>query len=360
MNTKFVPVGTIITFAGEVKDRYEELEKLGWLVCDGREFEQEKFPELFAQIKTTFGSQAEGLYNIPDLRGLFIRCISNDSGKDPDVAARVALMAGGASGNNIGSYQGYATASPKNDFHASIKNNSIAAMNLDAATDAGRSGEVGSSDTTAITDGTGGDLETRPKNKYVYYLIKISKLDKNNDNVLLPVGSIISFSGRPNGTIKQQYIRCEGQGISIAGQFQELYDAIKVSNGKPKNGYFNIPDYQGYFLRGVDSLAPGFRRDPEADQRTAPFAQRPEGEGGNMGDNVGSVQMDATAYPVTGSFSTTIPRLPSKQGSMAMDGLIKDTFDWNPNSQTVIVTETGGDTETRPINTSVDWYIKFI
>jgi len=360
MNTKLVPVGTIIPFAGEVKDRYEALEKSGWLVCDGREFEQDKFPELFAQIKTNFGSQAEGLYNIPDLRGLFVRCISNDSGKDPDADGRVTLMAGGNSGNNIGSYQGYATGKPKHAFHATIKNNNIVSMNLDAATDAGRSGKVGSDITAAATDGTGGDLETRPKNKYVNYLIKISKLDQNNDTVLLPIGSIIPFSGPPNASIKQQYIRCEGQGISIAGQFEELYEAIKLSNGKPKNGYFNIPDYQGYFLRGVDSLAPGFRRDPDADKRTPPFPERPEGDQGNKGDQVGSVQNDATAYPVTASFSTTIPRLPSKEGSMAMDGLINDTFDWNPNSQTVVVSEAGGDPETRPVNTSVDWYIKFI
>ncbi len=360
MNTKFVPVGTIITFAGEVKDRYEELEKLGWLVCDGREFEQDKFPELFAQIKTSFGSQAEGLYNIPDLRGLFVRCISNDSGKDPDADGRIALMTGGNSGNKIGSYQGYATGKPKNDFRAIIQNNDIVSMSLDSATDAGRSGIVGSDSTAEETDGTGGDLETRPKNKYVYYLIKISKLDQNNDKVKLPVGSIIPFSGTPNGTIEQQYIRCMGQGIPIAGQFEELYEAIKLSNGKPKNGYFNIPDYQGYFLRGVDSLAPGFRRDPEADKRTPPSPERPEGERGNMGDQVGSVQDDATAYPVTASFSTIIPRLPSKQGSMAMDGLLKDTLDWNPNSNNVVVSESEGDAETRPVNISVDWYIKFI
>lgn len=360
MDPKFVPVGTVIAYSGEVAEQYEALEKSGWLLCDGREFDESENAELFAEIKTSFGSQAKGVYNIPDLRGLFIRGVNGSSGADPDADSRKALMAGGNTGNTIGSYQEYATGVPRNPFQATISNNDIVSMKLDAATDAGRSGYAGEDDTGAWTDGSGGDLETRPKNKYVHYLIKKSRLDQYNDPVMLPIGSIIPFAGMANTIIEQQYIKCMGQALPIVGQFQYLFNAIQYVHGKPKEGYFNLPDYQGQFLRGVDSQAPEFRRDPDADKRTPPFPDRPEGDRGNAGDKVGSAQMDATGYPLSAGFFTKIPRLPYSEGKMAMDGLVKTTLDWNAGGVDVNVTESGGDAETRPVNYAVDWYIKFI
>lgn len=46
----------------------------GWLVCDGRELSRGQYPDLFAAIGTRYGA-GDGLttFNIPDLRGQFVR-----------------------------------------------------------------------------------------------------------------------------------------------------------------------------------------------------------------------------------------------------------------------------------------------
>ena len=69
---------------------------------------------------------------------------------------------------------------------------------------------------------------------------------------------------------------------------------------------------------------------------------------------------DATGYPVSGDFFTKIPYLPKAEGNAAISGLIRYVYIWNSGSVTANVTESGGDKESRPINVSVDWYIKYI
>ena len=83
IQSEFVPVGTIVAYGGEVKDRYIELENAGWLVCDGRELERGHYSELYESIQSAFGSANEALFNLPDLRGLFFRVVSGNSNLDP-------------------------------------------------------------------------------------------------------------------------------------------------------------------------------------------------------------------------------------------------------------------------------------
>lgn len=68
----------------------------GWLVCDGTAVSRATYANLFAQISTIYGAgDGSTTFNLPDLRGEFIRC--NDEGRGVD------------SGRNVGSYQAYAT-----------------------------------------------------------------------------------------------------------------------------------------------------------------------------------------------------------------------------------------------------------
>ena len=67
-------------------------------------------------------------------------------------------------------------------------------------------------------------------------------------------------------------------------KFRTLFEAIGTSYGSALDNHFRIPDYQGYFLRGLD---PSGKRDPD----------RPESE-----RKVGSTQLDATGphtHPVS-------------------------------------------------------------
>jgi microcystin-dependent protein len=351
--TTFVPVGTIVAYGGEVKNRDDDFKGQGWLVCDGREVERQHYLELYDSIRAAWGSAREGVFNLPDLRGLFFRVVSGSSNRDPGAAERVALAPGGDNGNLVGSYQKYATGAPKAHFRAKIPNNVIVSRRVDVGCNTSTSGKIGPSDAGGDTVG-GGDLETRPKNKYVHYLIKYSNLNKYREEVQLPIGSIIPFAGKPNFLIKKGFIRCDGETLRKTGQFKELFEAIKYAHGDPGDDKFNLPDFRGYFLRGVDTQNAEFRRDPEADSRKAPLP------GGNSGDHVGSVQEDATAYPLSKGFFTKIPGLPQSEQHQTIDGLLNYVYTWNPSLVDVNnVTQSGGDAETRPTNISLDWYIKF-
>jgi microcystin-dependent protein len=100
---------------------------------------------------------------------------------------------------------------------------------------------------------------------------------------LAPSGSIVAFGG---STAPDGWLICDGSAVSRT-QYASLFAAIGVAHGSGDGATtFNLPDYQGRFLRGVDH---GTGRDPDAATRTA--AQ----QGGNVGDEVGSLEGDAYA-----------------------------------------------------------------
>lgn len=348
-----VPVGAIIAYAGDAESQRDELRRAGWLLCDGEPLSQSEYAELFDKIRMAFGAPEEGgLFNLPDLRGLFIRGVSNDTDRDPDKNARSLLRHGGNIGNEVGSYQEYATGSPKDAFRATIPNAMIGDRSLDAGCDVSDAGRYRGGDGTGRTDGSGGDLETRPINKYVYYLIKYKVYDEVREPVDLPIGSVSAYAGKPSQALQQNWVLCDGGAQSATGEFKDLYAAIGTANGQPSEGQFNLPDFQGYFLRGVSMGVEG--RDPDVSSRSA---AKP---GGNSGDKVGSQQGDATAYPVSDDFITTIPHLPESSGDPAITGAAKDVFTWNGGTvRGVDVAQDGGDHETRPINMSVAYYVRF-
>lgn len=55
----------------------------GYLECDGSSISREQYPELFAAIGTRFGSVDSNHFNLPDLRGEFIRGWDHGRGIDP-------------------------------------------------------------------------------------------------------------------------------------------------------------------------------------------------------------------------------------------------------------------------------------
>jgi len=348
----FLPIGTILSYAGAINgNRENELRKAGWLYCNGQSLSRSgDYKELYDAIRTNYGQADNEHFNVPDLRGVFIRGTSSTTDNDPDKNDRTSLLSGGATGNNPGSYQHYATAVPKISFKASIERNNIVNKSVDAGCNVASSGQYGKSDAGVSTDGTGGDLETRPKNKYIYYIIKYSLKDQYNEDVIPPVGSVIPFSGiNVPQQLTQNWMLCDGKEVSSKGAFATLYSIIENVHGKPAEFLFNLPDYRGYFLRGVSEDP---TRDPEAAQRTAPSL------GGNTGNAIGSSQSDATAYPMN-DFITIIPGLPTQEGSSIISGLVKDVFIWNSGVvNSVDVAAGGGDPETRPRNWSVDYYIR--
>ena len=98
-----------------------------------------------------------------------------------------------------------------------------------------------------------------------------------------PSGAVTAFAGvnAPSG-----WLACDGSAISRT-QYAALYAAIGVASGSGDGvSTFNVPDYRGRFLRGVDD---GTGADPDAKSRTA------AAQGANVGDAVGSLEAWAFA-----------------------------------------------------------------
>ena len=96
------PVGSVMPFAGDASKV-----PAGWLLCDGSAVNRSEYAALYDVIDTAYGfGNNSTTFNLPDMRGMFLRGVSGNSGKDEDATIRVPLKEGGNSGNNVGSYQG--------------------------------------------------------------------------------------------------------------------------------------------------------------------------------------------------------------------------------------------------------------
>ena len=172
-NATLFPPGLIAPFAGSA-----DKVPAGWLLCDGSAVSRSDYANLYDAIGVNWGTgDGSTTFNLPDLRGMFLRGVSGESGNDPDADSRVLLKDnGGNTGNNVGSYQGDAIREISGFF------NGPEALNYHcggAFYDTGTRG-VGTKswDMDNIIFGfaasrvvpVGGD--NRPKNVYVTYIIK--------------------------------------------------------------------------------------------------------------------------------------------------------------------------------------------
>jgi microcystin-dependent protein len=95
------PVGTVISFAGPKANL-----PAGYLICDGTSYNTADYPNLFAAIATSWGSTSSATFNVPDMRGMFLRGQADGQSSDPDRTTRGTSKTGGASADAVGSYQG--------------------------------------------------------------------------------------------------------------------------------------------------------------------------------------------------------------------------------------------------------------
>lgn len=193
-----VPIGTVVAYAGVLpaNETGKLMEvKPGWLLCNGAAVSSQKFVDLHTAIQASHGNGSEDPdpatdFNLPDLRGLFLRGVNgartgpltDPNHSDTD---RPQNHPGGSVGNRVGSVQADATRKPNKDFETDNPGD----HQHDAPTYAGSAGnyEVGGGQSNydyiqaAPTRGggahthkisSGGDAETRPKNAYVWYIIR--------------------------------------------------------------------------------------------------------------------------------------------------------------------------------------------
>lgn len=92
-----------------------------------------------------------------------------------------------------------------------------------------------------------------------------------------PIGSVIAMAG----ACPERYKEANGESLPKSN-YPSLFNVIGAAHGGNTTN-FNLPDYRGRFLRGVDG---GAGRDPDRAARVA------SNSGGASGDSVGSVQND--------------------------------------------------------------------
>jgi microcystin-dependent protein len=79
------------------------VENVVYLLADGRSISKTTYPQLYAVISGRYG-ESGGNFNIPDMRGYYLRGDSLDSGRDPDLASRV-LYGPSTTTSGVGTYQ---------------------------------------------------------------------------------------------------------------------------------------------------------------------------------------------------------------------------------------------------------------
>lgn len=168
------------SFAGMIAPFAGPADKIpaGWLLCDGSAVSRSEYVNLYKAIGIAWGEgNGSTTFNLPDLRGMFLRGVSGDSDNDPDKSSRGMLKNyGGNTGNNVGSYQGDAIRNITGKTNGAWSDYSCeGAFRNTGEKNQGTFYSWSNCWSRLVFDAslqvpTGGD--NRPKNVYVTYIIK--------------------------------------------------------------------------------------------------------------------------------------------------------------------------------------------
>jgi microcystin-dependent protein len=181
-----VPVGTLVPFAGPTTKIPE-----GWVICDGSALDgtDPDYVQLYSVLGNTWGGSGTN-FNLPDLRGKFLRGVDAGAGKDIGASSRSAEKSGGNTGDAVGTYQGEQTKSHNHGVTDPGHNhsyNDVFYSENGGSVETGNNQGSGNSDddnsgwgfdrttedkTTGVSVNSTGGNETRPVNAAVYYIIK--------------------------------------------------------------------------------------------------------------------------------------------------------------------------------------------
>ena len=178
-NATIFPAGMIMAFGGPAENI-----PAGWLLCDGSAVSRSTYSNLYDAIGVSWGTGDNATtFNLPDLRGMFLRGVAGDDLEgDPDANNRVSRYDnGGNTGNNVGSYQGDAIRNITGAVHNNIQGHTAWGAQSEGAMEwieeydnaswqDNRHGYSGILFDASRVVPVGSD--NRPKNVYVTYIIK--------------------------------------------------------------------------------------------------------------------------------------------------------------------------------------------
>ncbi|ALE03063.1 phage tail protein [Bartonella ancashensis] len=161
------PPGFIATFAMQSIPE-------GWLMCNGKEYNREDYPDLFAAIGEVWGKgDGKTTFNIPDFRGMFLRGLDSRRRVDTDrvfaseqkCSLQEHTHSGKTSMNGDHQHIYQQVISTADNGKYAWARGSSSFRNI-------ISSSAGAHEHNVMIDSTGGD-ETRPVNVAIIYAIKI-------------------------------------------------------------------------------------------------------------------------------------------------------------------------------------------
>jgi phage-related tail fiber protein len=174
-NAIAIPAGSIIPFAGPAENI-----PAGWMLCDGSAVNRSTYANLYNAIGVAWGTgDGSTTFNLPDLRGMFLRGVAGtDTIGDPDAGTRLANAQGGNSGNLVGSYQADAIRNITGHFKSCDKGNPDYSGSVYLISRWNHERKGGNSDSEGTLLGFDASRvvpvgsDNRPKNVAVTYIIK--------------------------------------------------------------------------------------------------------------------------------------------------------------------------------------------
>lgn len=162
-------------YPGEVRAFAGEHCPANWLEADGRELDENAHKALAAAISDLWGASQPGKFNLPDLRGVFLRgwnMSRTGHGSDPEAKGREippgAPIDPTMAGNQVGTYQDDQLASHAHQITLTARWGDKFQDTIGWSAD---DGQHPHGNFPIPTSATGG-LETRSKNVYVLFCIR--------------------------------------------------------------------------------------------------------------------------------------------------------------------------------------------
>ncbi len=194
-----------------------------------------------------------------------------------------------------------------------------------------------------------------PYSLFVEYSAEAERADNG-----VPAGAVMPYAGSIDG-VPDGYLPCHGQSL-LKDDYPDLFAAIgNIYGGTDAGATFNLPDYRGEFLRGLDN-GRGIDTDRVLGSAQDDATARPNTNftvSGNT-NNGGAHTHGVTSATAPNWFGTSgNPDWPKAWGGEGTERYHGQTGSSGNHSHSVnLSVNGGGDAETRPRNVAVNFIIK--